>query len=252
MHGTSSLDALTTQFIICTAANAWTHKKLTEMTDMTARAPKVPPKTSTLFSLSARSRAKKNVLSPSSENKIRRNPDTIPSLNGESPMSPAKHTLPHEIGMLASHHQTGQSQVLARIWQTLSLLCSCNTDQDSKIGSDQQAVALRVNARYPVGDTHTEGAQWQYQFVVGFIWDQKALRQERVSLCHVLVCCILIHTSKFQKVLSGQQAISSGVNARLPPHRSKITASTCLCIQPKAASSFHWIYFRAEKSTHLE
>ena len=59
------------------------------MTDMTARAPKVPAKIRALFSLRARSNARKKVLSPSSENRMRRKPDTIHSLSGESPIKPA-------------------------------------------------------------------------------------------------------------------------------------------------------------------
>lgn len=62
---------------------------LTEIIDITASAPNVPAKTRALFSFSANRRARKKVLSPSSEKRIRRKPDTIPSLKGESPISPA-------------------------------------------------------------------------------------------------------------------------------------------------------------------
>lgn len=60
----------------------------TEMTVMMASAPKVPAKTMPRASFSASSTAMKNVLSPSSEKRIRRNPDTAPSLKGLSPSSP--------------------------------------------------------------------------------------------------------------------------------------------------------------------
>ena len=64
------------------------------MTVMTARAPKDPAKTSLRRNgyLSANSTAMKKVLSPSSEKKMRRKPETRPSLRGESPSSPAEYT----------------------------------------------------------------------------------------------------------------------------------------------------------------
>ncbi len=58
------------------------------MTVMTASAPNVPVNTAGLDCLSASSSAMKNVLSPISEKKIRRKPDTNPSLKGESPTIP--------------------------------------------------------------------------------------------------------------------------------------------------------------------
>lgn len=66
-------------------------RKRTEMTVMTPKAPKVPRKTSPCDCFSASSRAMKNVLSPSSENKMRRNPDTTPSLKAGSPPMAAQH-----------------------------------------------------------------------------------------------------------------------------------------------------------------
>ena len=62
------------------------------MTVMTPSAPKVPANTTLRDSFSASSTAMKNVLSPSSENRISRNPDSAPSLNGLSPSTPgARH-----------------------------------------------------------------------------------------------------------------------------------------------------------------
>jgi hypothetical protein len=58
----------------------------TEMRVITARAPKVPRKTRDLDSFNASKTAMKKVLSPNSENRIKRKPDNTPSLKGdESP-----------------------------------------------------------------------------------------------------------------------------------------------------------------------
>lgn len=62
-----------------TGAERWP----TDMRVMTARAPKVPRKTRVLDSFSASSTAMKKVLSPSSEKRINRKPDSTPSLKGE-------------------------------------------------------------------------------------------------------------------------------------------------------------------------
>mmetsp|Transcript_15310 Transcript_15310/g.42818 ORF Transcript_15310/g.42818 Transcript_15310/m.42818 type:complete len:222 (+) Transcript_15310:725-1390(+) len=55
---------------------------------MTARAPNVPTNTSVLLCCNASSIARKNVLSPISENKMRRKPETKPSVKGLSPTTP--------------------------------------------------------------------------------------------------------------------------------------------------------------------
>ena len=62
------------------------------MTVMTASAPKVPANTTPLLSFRASSTAMKKVLSPSSEKRMSRNPETIPSRSGESPTRPAIHS----------------------------------------------------------------------------------------------------------------------------------------------------------------
>ena len=56
---------------------------------MMASAPKVPAKTMPRGSFSASSTAMKNVLSPSSEKRMSRKPDSAPSLKGLSPSTPA-------------------------------------------------------------------------------------------------------------------------------------------------------------------
>lgn len=61
----------------------------TEMTVITASAPKVPANTIPLGCLSASSSAMKKVLSPISLNKMSRKPETNPSRRGESPTMPA-------------------------------------------------------------------------------------------------------------------------------------------------------------------
>ena len=64
----------------------------TEIMVMTVRAPKDPAKTKPLFSFSASKTAIKKVLSPSSEKSMSRNPETMPSRKGLSPISPALST----------------------------------------------------------------------------------------------------------------------------------------------------------------
>ena len=71
------------------------------MTVMTPNAPKVPANTTLRDSFSASSTAMKNVLSPSSENRISRNPDSAPSLKGLSPSTPGAHHMQRKLGCLA-------------------------------------------------------------------------------------------------------------------------------------------------------
>ncbi len=66
---------------------------LTDMTVITARAPKVPANTKPLFFFKASNTAMKNVLSPNSENSIRRNPEISPSRNASLPNEPADRRL---------------------------------------------------------------------------------------------------------------------------------------------------------------
>ena len=68
---------------------------LTDITVMMASAPNVPANTRPLFFFSASNTAMKKVLSPSSENKMSRNPDTNPSLNASLPIDPevSKHVV---------------------------------------------------------------------------------------------------------------------------------------------------------------
>jgi hypothetical protein len=58
------------------------------MTVMAAKAEKVPMKTRARDRFVANRRAMKKVLSPSSEKKMRRKPETTPSVKGVSPRMP--------------------------------------------------------------------------------------------------------------------------------------------------------------------
>ena len=68
------------------------------MTVMMPRAPKVPMKTRGFDCLSESRSAMKKVLSPSSEKKINRNPDTMPCWNSPSPWTASTAACQHERG----------------------------------------------------------------------------------------------------------------------------------------------------------
>ena len=69
---------------------------LTEMTVMMPRAPKVPINTKGFDCFSESRSAMKKVLSPSSEKKINRNPDTMPCWNSPSPWTASTVACQHE------------------------------------------------------------------------------------------------------------------------------------------------------------
>ena len=81
------ITSLSQQAIVHTSARDSDQR--TEIMVMTARAPKDPANTKPLFSFNASNTAMKKVLSPSSENRMSRNPETMPSRKGLSPTSPA-------------------------------------------------------------------------------------------------------------------------------------------------------------------